>query len=131
MLEGGCLCGAVRYRIGVTPQSSIVCHCATCRRASGATPVGWITVARSEFKIAAGSPRTYSSSPGVIRQFCGHCGTALTYLAQTSAQSIDITTATLDDPNAFPPTAEVWLADKLSWQPTAPATAKFKGSSSD
>jgi hypothetical protein len=131
MHEGGCLCGAVRYRIGAVPQSSVVCHCESCRRASGATPVAWITVERPQFEFIQGNPRTYSSSPGVTRQFCGECGTPLTYQTERRTESIDITTATLDDPNVFPPTADVFLADKLSWQPTDPAIGKFSGFSSD
>jgi hypothetical protein len=129
MIEGGCLCGAVRYRIRGTPQSSVACHCASCRRASGATPVAWITVERSQFDLVQGTPQAYPSSPGVMRQFCARCGSALTYAQAKSAGTIDITTATLDDPNAHPPTADVWLSDKLRWQPTDPAIAKFSGSS--
>jgi len=44
MSEGGCLCGAVRYRMVGAPLSSAICHCASCRRASGAPTVAWLTV---------------------------------------------------------------------------------------
>jgi hypothetical protein len=131
MIEGGCLCGAVRYRIEGTPQSSVVCHCASCRRASGATPVAWITVEQARFELVRGSLQTYHSSPGVTRRFCARCGSALTYAIATSPGSIDVTTATLDDPDAHPPTADVWLSDKVSWQPTDPAIGKFSGSSAN
>jgi hypothetical protein len=129
MIEGGCLCGAVRYRVHGTPQSSVVCHCASCRRASGATPVAWITVERAAFEILRGSPRAYRSSPGVTREFCAGCGSALTYATTRAPGHIDVTTATLDEPNAHPPTADVWLSDRLSWQPTDPAIGKFSGGS--
>jgi hypothetical protein len=116
IMEGGCLCGAVRYRIVGTPHSSVICHCISCRRASGAPTVAWLTLDRERFEALSGSARAFHSSPGVVRRFCAICGSALTYENSKSPATIDITTASLDDPNGFPPTAEVWLDHKLSWQ---------------
>jgi hypothetical protein len=127
MADGGCLCGAVRYRFSGTPSSSDNCHCRSCRRASGAPVVAWITVGCSEFTLLSGAPAVFHSSPGVTRQFCSRCGTALTYQSERHPDTIDITTASLDDPDAYPPTTEVWLEDRLSWQPTSPDTKKFDG----
>ena len=127
MADGGCLCGAVRYRFSGTPSSSDNCHCRSCRRASGAPVVAWITVRRSELGVLSGTPAVFHSSPGVTRQFCSRCGTALTYQSERRPDTIDITTASLDDPEAYPPTTEVWLEDRLSWQPTSPDTKKSDG----
>jgi hypothetical protein len=130
MMEGGCLCGAVRYRLEGAPSSSVNCHCRSCRRASGAPVVAWTTVQRSQFRILSGIPAVFHSSPGVTRRFCSHCGTGLTYESESHPDTIDVTSASLDDPEAYPPTEEVWLEDKLGWQPTSPHTEKFAGSSS-
>jgi hypothetical protein len=116
IMEGGCLCGAIRYRITGTPLSSVICHCKSCRRASGAPTVAWLTVDRERFEVLSGSVRAFQSSPGVIRRFCADCGSALTYENSKSPATIDVTTASLDDPGAFPPTAEVWLDHRISWQ---------------
>ena len=116
IMEGGCLCGAIRYRITGTPLSSVICHCTSCRRASGAPTVAWLTVDRECFEVLRGSARAFHSSRGVIRRFCPDCGSALTYENSKSPTSIDVTSASLDDPGAFPPTAEVWLEHKISWQ---------------
>ncbi len=130
MIEGGCLCGAVRYRISGSPFSSANCHCESCRRASGAPAVAWISIQRAELEILSGTPTIFHSSPHVTRQFCGICGTALTYETTDSSSTIDITSASLDDPNAFPPTAEVWLEDKLTWAASNARLDQFAGSSS-
>jgi hypothetical protein len=130
MIEGGCLCGAVRYRISGSPFSSANCHCESCRRASGAPAVAWISIQRSELEILSGTPTIFHSSPHVTRQFCGICGTALTYETTDSSSTIDITSASLDDPNAFPPTAEVWLEDKLTWAASNARLDQFARSSS-
>ncbi|HEX4151589.1 MAG TPA: GFA family protein [Steroidobacteraceae bacterium] len=129
--DGGCLCEAVRYRITGEPSSSVICHCDSCRRASGAPTVAWLTFDRTCFEITAGEPASFPSSPGVIRQFCGRCGSALTYENIKTPASIDVTAATLDEPEAFPPTAEVWLENRLHWQPTDSSLGQYAGSSSE
>jgi hypothetical protein len=75
-----------------------------------------LTFDRSQVEILSGSPRTYRSSQGVARQFCGTCGSQLSYESVASPMTIDITTASLDNPNLFPPTMEVWLEHRVSWQ---------------
>jgi hypothetical protein len=131
MIEGGCFCGAVRYQLTGSPESSGICHCESCRRASGAPSVAWVTVERERFQILKGEPAAYASSPGVVRRFCDRCGSPLTYESSKAPRTIDITTVTLDDPNRFPPTLEVWLSDRLPWQPTSADLKHYPGSSFD
>lgn len=114
--EGGCLCSAIRFRISGDPIFSSICHCASCRRASAAPTVAWVTFDRGQVEILTGKPRVYRSSQGVIRQFCGTCGSQLSYESIENPTTIDITTASLDNPNLFPPTLEVWLEHRVSWQ---------------
>jgi hypothetical protein len=123
-LTGGCLCGAIRYRIEAPVLSCGICHCGSCRRAAGAESVAWLTVAREGFRLVAGALATYASSPGVERGFCPRCGTSLTF-RRRSDESIDITVASLDDPEAAPPRAEWWLEHRLSWNPANPDLAGF------
>jgi hypothetical protein len=115
--EGGCLCGAVRYRVRGSPRATAACHCRSCRLASGATPVAWAVFNRSDLDFVTGAPVRFASSSGVTRSFCGRCGTPLAYQTDDSPQTIDVTTATLDRPDAFPPTKEIWLDHKVSWVP--------------
>ena len=86
---------------------------------------------RSDFNFLSGNPALYHSSAGVTRQFCSRCGTGLTFATERHPDTIDITTASLDDPLAYPPTTEVWLEHRLSWQPASPDTEHFRGSSLD
>ena len=129
MFEGGCFCGAVRYRIAAPPAGSAICHCTSCRRASGAPSVAWVVVDRSQFEWLSGTPAEFNSSPGVMRRFCGRCGSGLTYETAAVPATLDVNAATLDDPERFAPTMEVWLADKLSWQPTDTHLLHYPGSS--
>jgi hypothetical protein len=115
-IEGGCLCGAIRYRITGAPLSSTICHCATCRKASAAPSVAWLSIDRGQFQVLSGYPQLHQSSPDVIRRFCGGCGSQLLYENAASPNTIDVTTVSLDAPEAFPPSLEVWLEHKLPWQ---------------
>ncbi len=123
--DGGCLCGAIRYRLTGRPHDSVVCHCATCRRATSTPTVAWLTVTRSQLAFLAGEPTAYRSSPAVRRRFCASCGSALTYETTARPATIDITTVSLDDPTLFPPTREVWLDHRLPWQAVDSALAHY------
>lgn len=122
-LTGGCHCGTVRYRVEGPILYAGICHCVSCRRTAGAESVGWLTVAVGHFTQLAGDPARYASSPGVTRTFCPACGTTLTF--QNRPDSIDVTLASLDDPEAVPPTQESWLSHRLSWNARNPDLPGF------
>jgi heme-degrading monooxygenase HmoA len=113
--EGGCACGALRYRVMGPVVASTLCHCADCRRACGATPVGWLTLARSGFTWLAGTPKRRASSPPVVRDFCGDCGAQLVYASEDEPEYIDVTLGSLDDPDLVPPRAHIWTSSKAAW----------------
>ena len=54
------------------------------------------------------------------RTFFGRGGTSLTYERDDPPDSIGIHTATLDDPDAFPPVREIWLDEKIAWMEPNP-----------
>lgn len=117
-LEGGCLCGAVRYRVHGAPGTVAHCHCKHCRGATGAPIVTWFSVERRNVDWTAGEPRAYrhrSDWPTPItRRFCGECGSALTYEREGSEQ-VDLTAATLDDPDAVSPAFHVYASRQIAW----------------
>lgn len=113
---GGCLCTNVRYEILESPCSSFICHCASCRKAAGAQSVAWVTLPNSAFSLISGEPTTYLSSARVKRSFCAKCGTTLTYRHDSDEGYVDVTAASLDEPNEFPPTHHAWLKDKVDWE---------------
>jgi hypothetical protein len=115
VIHGGCACGAVRYQLVGQPSNSMICHCQTCRRVSAAPVVAWVTFDKSNFAIVKGAPSEYSSSAPVRRTFCSACGTPLTYQHRDHAATIDITSCSLDEPGAFPPTHHSWLSHDIAW----------------
>ncbi|TMG98954.1 MAG: GFA family protein [Betaproteobacteria bacterium] len=131
VVEGGCLCGAIRYRIMGTALSRGICHCRTCRRASGAPSVAWVTFRSSDVSFLAGEPTIFRSSPPVLRTFCGRCGTPLTYRHASDPDAIDVTTVSLDIPERFAPEREIWTEDKLPWEALNDALPHYRRTRSE
>ncbi|TLU74239.1 GFA family protein [Lichenicoccus roseus] len=129
VLEGGCLCGAVRYAIQGEPLGSVICHCRSCQRASSAPRLAFIGVSAGCFVLTSGTPVEYVSSPGVTRTFCGRCGSPLTYRRTGEPGSLDVTTISLDDPDAVSPTHHSWLEDAAGWDRLAGDLPTFTRSS--
>lgn len=109
------MCGAVRYRLSCMPTHSTVCHCPDCRHACGAQSVAWVTLPSEHFAFVRGEPARFRSSPRAERTFCGRCGTSLTFQGDDRKHEIDVTTGTLDDPEPFPPTEQVFSEHRISW----------------
>jgi hypothetical protein len=114
-IEGGCHCGAVRYRAGGAPFDVTHCHCVDCRRTSGAAFVTWFSVAAGDLAYTRGTPVRRTSSPGVERTFCGACGTPLTYQRRDRASEVDVTACSLDDPTAIAPEDHTWTRELVRW----------------
>lgn len=114
-MTGGCLCGAVRYRITKPPIVVTHCHCSTCRRAAGAAFVTWLTVGVDGFAYTEGVPAVHRSSPEVGRGFCNRCGTSLSFSSTAYPDELDITVGSLDDPGAATPQDHIWVDAMVPW----------------
>jgi hypothetical protein len=114
-IEGGCLCGAVRYRAWGKAYGITHCHCQTCRRASGAPFVTWAGFDADKFSFTRGEPNRYASSMQVVRTFCGHCGTPLTYRRSDLPNSVDVTLGSMDAPERLTPEDHTWSESRLPW----------------
>lgn len=124
--EGGCFCGAVRYRIRGHPRRTTHCHCLHCRRSSGAAFVTWVEFDPSDFKVVSGTPSRYESRPQVTRQCCGKCGTQLTYEHAEEPNTIDVTACSLDNADAISPEDHVWCDRMVPWLSLADGLPRYK-----
>jgi hypothetical protein len=126
MATGGCHCGAIRYSVAGEPKHSSVCHCESCRRTTGGLSTAWLGYPNEALTVEQGEPKSYNSSGGVERRFCGECGTSLFYNNEPAMPGIvDVLTVTLDDPRAFPPVLHVQMADALPWEASLEGLPKF------
>ena len=114
-LEGGCFCGAVRYRLTGPPAHCTNCHRTLCQGTTGAPFVAWFTVASNAFHLLTGEPERFQSSRSGTRLFCARCGTQLAFQSAQSPEEIDVTTVSLDDPAKAAPEDHTFTRSKQPW----------------
>ena len=122
--EGGCHCGAVRYRAGPCEGDSAYCHCRMCQKTAGAPALAWMSIPTSNFAYVQGAPKIYRSGPSSQREFCGTCGTQMLYRGD-HGRTVDINTVTLDDPGLAPPRYHIWRMSRIDWFETADHLPRF------
>ncbi len=105
---GGCLCGAVRYRVLAPLRNVVNCHCGQCRRWHG--HVGAYTeVAREALELTEQRGlRWFQSSTHARRAFCGECGSSLFWDSLTGAE-FGIAAGTLDAPTGLETVAHIFV----------------------
>ncbi len=113
-IEGGCLCGGVRYRLHAEPIDLSDCHCIDCRRASGAPFVSWGTLRKEDIELLSGEVGRVLYAKR-LRSFAACCGTPLFFQDNDASASIDVTIASLDHPENYSPTVAIWTEDRLPW----------------
>jgi hypothetical protein len=124
IIEGGCLCGGVRYRLHAMPKAGSDCHCEDCRRASGAPYMTWCSVPSKAVEVVRGEPRRVLHADR-LRSFAPCCGTPLFIHDEANSEWTDVTLGSLDDPRAVPPEAVIWIEDKLPWVHLDPSLPAF------
>ena len=118
-LEGGCACGAVRYRLGAAPMFVHCCHCRDCQRQTGSAFVLNALIETDRISLLSDDPAavavpTDSGRPHEIYR-CPACQTALwsDYGGRPALRFVRV--GTLDDPAALTPDVHIYTRSKLPW----------------
>ena len=118
--EGGCLCGAIRYRAEGKPYNTNVCYCTQCQRQSGAVMPAFAAFTLDRFRLTKGAPTSYRASDFATRRFCATCGTSL-FWQRDGADMLDVFLGTLDQPARLPPPDDqLWGEHRVPWVPDLP-----------
>jgi len=112
-IKGGCFCSAIRYEFAKADVPVANCHCSMCRRTSGAPFVTWLVVPIDSFSYTQGEPKQLQSSDDGTRYFCDACGTPIACINRTHPEIIDITLGSLDSPEGYTPTFDVFEDTRL------------------
>ena len=132
--EGGCVCGALRYRVRGEPVLALACHCTFCQRRLGSAFSLEAFFHESSVEITQGEPKTYEHYSDESRrwlrmQFCPHCGTTVAHTLELRPGMIAIAVGTLDDSSWIVIGRHVWVRSKRPWLPIPAEVAVFpKGS---
>ena len=117
--EGGCLCGAVRYRCSAEPDRVYYCHCTNCRKVSGTAFNTGVMVRRETFELLTGEPRSYDvpadSGNVVSHAFCPTCGGQLYVSSSGRPTHLSIKAGSLDDPSWLQPVGRIWSQSAQPW----------------
>lgn len=138
--EGGCLCGAVRYRVEGDPVIGGTCYCRDCQYTSGGAPAHGQMFPATELIITKGMPSTFSlevaSGNTVYREFCPTCGVHVISWNSAAPKVRAIKIGTLDDPSDYRSQGSLWVSSAQPWHrpdptmpqhPTMPCLAELGG----
>jgi len=127
---GGCLCGAVRYRVAREPRTIYLCHCTDCQRSTGAAFGISLVVDRGAVTVEKGEPAPYGAqlADGRTKQgvMCASCGTKLWGRSTRTADFVILRPGPLDDRSWVKPVAHLWTRSAHPWFGFPQGATKFE-----
>ena len=116
-VEGGCICGALRYQLTAPPLAVYACHCKDCQRAGSAPYAVGLFADKASFDVIANGGIHRFDKPAdsgrVVPQFsCAVCGTRVWHEPVTAPNRVIIRAGTLDDADWAVPAAHIWTASR-------------------
>ncbi|THK38570.1 GFA family protein [Ensifer sp. MPMI2T] len=122
--EGGCLCGAVRFKTRGKLREIIFCHCSQCRKQTGLYYAA-TNVQNNDIDVdGADNVTWYRSSPEAQRGFCRFCGSALFWKAD-ALDYTSILAGTFETPTRLEPGYHIYCADKGDYYAIEDELPKF------
>jgi len=113
--DGGCLCGAVRFRAKGAPKWIGYCHCQSCRQHSGAPVSVFVAFEQADVAVTEGAITKFASSPGMLRGFCSTCGSTLTCQGGQRPGELHIHVGAFDAPAELAPSIHIFPEERLPW----------------
>ena len=114
-VQGGCMCGAVRFEIETKPVEAGACHCGMCRKFSGGVYVA-VRVPAGQFRlIREDGLAIHDSSAWAERAFCRTCGSSLFYRVTAPGPmqgDAHVGLGSLDEADGIPLTGEIYIDRK-------------------
>ncbi len=128
-IEGGCYCGAVRYKTVGDAMFKGQCHCRECQYIAGGAPNLVMGMPEAGFEYTKGAPKAFQRSDlenPVTREFCAECGTHLVSRAPGMPLAL-LKVGTLDDPAEFGgPQVAIYTVDMQSFHQVPEGCATFE-----
>jgi hypothetical protein len=118
-MQGGCICGEVRYAVTGQPLLLSVCHCTTCQRRTGSAFAMTLVVNRAKLEVRKGHTitRDLRAGSGSISRhhFCNECLVRTHTEPARQPQLSYVRPGTLDDPSQVTPIAQIWTRSAQRW----------------
>ena len=121
--EGGCQCGAIRYRLLRAPVALYSCHCKHCQKQSSSAFGLSMWMERDAIEFSGAKPRIFHTHGDSGREkhcaFCENCGTRIYHAGGATrtagSEALSIKAGTLDDTSRIMPTCHLWMKSAQSW----------------
>ncbi len=117
--DGGCACGAVRYRLLDDPLALHVCHCTECQTLTGTAFILSMPTRRTSLEVVQGDPilAVFETVSGITHRnrCCPDCGTRLWSESLTLPDFVTFRPGTLDDTSWLRPVAHIWTRSAQPW----------------
>ena len=133
-LQGGCLCGAVRFEITAPLLSAGYCHCTHCQRRTGTGSSANGRVPQEAFSLLQGAAelRSFKPADGRPKLFCGACGSALFSGDPFADAEVAVRLGALDGDPGIRPEYRQFVRSAVSWEPLPDdALVRYEGSRDD
>jgi hypothetical protein len=118
MREGGCSCGAVRYRLASEPLFVHCCHCLNCQRQTGSAFVVNVLIEAERVEVLTGEPKAVDvpRDDGSLQRIyrCPECQIAV-FSEYTRPEILFVRAGTLDEPSSVAPDVHIYTRSKLPW----------------
>ena len=118
-LDGGCRCGAIRYRVTGAPAFTFACHCTDCRQLTASAFSIGLVVPEDAFKVIDGEPRIWTkiadSGKPSHQYWCAICHGWTHTIAEGSPGMVVVRASTLDDSDWVRPVGQIFLRSAYPW----------------
>jgi hypothetical protein len=130
IIQGGCLCGAVRYTATAEPIATRACWCRVCQYFATGNASLNLVFAREAVAVT-GATTDYASLADsgnhMHRHFCPSCGVQVYSLVDERPHLVILRVGTLDDPSLAAPRGTIWTKSAPPWALIDPALPRHEG----
>ncbi|MEC8622439.1 MAG: GFA family protein, partial [Pseudomonadota bacterium] len=127
---GGCLCGAVRYKVTGEAVRVVNCQCNDCRKVTGAGFATNVFVKEEDLVIESGVTKPYQhksdSRNMMTKKFCPECGSQIFSYGTGSPGVVGIKVGSIDDAHDIKPQITVYAARALPFSHIDKSTEIFQ-----
>lgn len=129
MIEGGCLCGGIRYEYDGDFYELSMCHCKQCQKAQGIAFAAVCPVEANKFRFVSGREllKEYRASDNKVRVFCSNCGSPIYSARDDLPETKRLRIGTVDTPFECNEAYHTFTGSKASWETICDGLPQYRG----
>jgi hypothetical protein len=113
--QGHCYCGATRIQTRGEPFDIGHCHCESCRRHTASALATFVSFQLNQVDFTHEKPASHATADGVKRNFCGECGSPISYQSDKFENEIHLYLGIFNEPEKLIPRNHVFYREHVAW----------------